>query len=112
MLGYPILATKVVYSLDTLKMLFKADQVENSNAFHRLLQTDKESKAFLFAKVALLVNKPAKWRLSFFTSNYFVMLIIMLYQTNTGHPASSIYMSAISTANLVSNVDVVNCLKL
>ena len=47
-----------------------------------------------------------------FASKYFVMIIIMVYQTNTGHPASSIYMSAISTAHVVSNVDVVTCLKL
>ena len=56
-------------------------------------------------RVTLLVSKPAKWLRLFFVPKQLVMLIIM-YQTNTEHPAVTFTMSPMRRINLHSNVEV------
>jgi len=56
-------------------------------------------------RVTLLVSKPAKWLRLFFVPKQLVMLIIM-YQTNTEHPAVTFTMNPMRRTNLHSNVEV------
>jgi len=55
--------------------------------------------------VTLLVTKPAKWLRLFFVPKHLVMLTIM-YQTNTEHPAVTFTMNPMHRTNLNSNVEV------
>jgi len=52
-------------------------------------------------------SKPAKWLRLFFVPKHLVMLmLIIMYQTNTEHPAVTFTMNPISRINLHSNVEV------
>jgi len=57
-------------------------------------------------RLTLLVTKPAKWLRLFFVPKHIVILIIM-YQTNTELPAVTFTMNPMSRTNYNSNVEVV-----
>jgi len=61
--------------------------------------------------VALLVSKPTNWLRLFFVPKHLVMLITV-YQTNTGHRAVSLYNESNAQTNFHSNVEVVMLLTL
>jgi len=85
-----LLATELLYTYVPWKTLFKTDQVENENFFTAQHQRAKKTKLLCVPKVALHVSKLTKWLRLFFVPKHHVMLIIV-YQTNTGHRESSLY---------------------
>ena len=64
-----------------------------------------KAKLLCIPRVTLLVSKPAKWLRLFFEPKHLVMLIIM-YQTNTEHPAVTFAMNPMRRTILHSNVEV------
>ena len=60
------------------------------SAFNRAPHLLRTALLLCIPRVALLVRKPTKWLSLFFVPKHLVMLIVV-YQTNTGHRASSLY---------------------
>jgi len=73
--------------------------------FYGLALTRIERKASLYSKTYTACKQPAKWLRLFFVPKHLVILIIM-YQTNTEHPAVTFTINPMRRTNLLSNVEV------
>ena len=90
LLGFPHTCNEAVIHLSTL--LENPLQIRRSwkcNFLRLSINAHRKQSFFVFQRL-LLVSKPAKWLRLFFVPKHLVMVIIM-YQTNTEPPSSNLY---------------------